>query len=350
MRGSWLMSTDTVFGNAAVNGQPVLYDPSKSDSSQEVVGATWKSMYCSSPLPYPSPPLPFLQNCLREETTYQAVADDGSENSGKVYLDTVRIGLLTDNNRFSISNATIQSVVTVSNRFASDPKLSGVLGLAKSRPSQVQPHMPAMMDRLRPELHYEWIGIDLRSNSDKGYFSFGYAMGSATVNEAPIADDEHWSFQLAGLRMSSMSDKVWYRLNTRVVATIDTGSSLLLLPSKLVAKYYSEIPESAHDPALQAYVFPCSVASGIPDFTFQTAGGYVGNIPKEFINFGPVPRNSEKCFGGIQASASGDRAIFGGVALKNMYVQLNYGEQGSYVSFGNKGSLDVCSTTSACDK
>ncbi|GJD04185.1 eukaryotic aspartyl protease [Colletotrichum higginsianum] len=339
MNNSWLMTTDTQFGDKAPNGVPTLYDPSKSTTSQEIPGATWSSSYGPSILSGHGP---------IEATDHLTIAD-GVTNSGKVYLDTVRFGLLTDNHRFNIVNATVQSVVKVDQRWAVEPKVSGVLGLAKKRPSSVQPRTPSMLDRLKPELHFEWIGIDLRHNSDKGFFSFGYSMGTADINEKPMDDDDDWSFLVTKTRLSTMSGGVWYKFAQPFVATVDTGSSFLLLPSSLVVKYYSEIPDSAFDPDLQHYIFPCSLASGIPDFQFITAGGYLGTVPRDHINLGPVPGNTEKCYGGIQKSTDGQRAIFGGVALKNMYVQLNYGTQGSYVGFGDKGSLDVCSTTSVCD-
>ncbi|TQN69778.1 Penicillopepsin-1 [Colletotrichum shisoi] len=335
----WLMTTDTQFGDKAPNGVPTLYDPSKSTTSQEIPGATWSSSYGPSILSGHGP----------IEATDHLTLADGVTNSGKVYLDTVRFGLLTDNNRFDIVNATVQSVVKVDQRWAVEPKVSGVLGLAKNRPSSVQPRTASMLDRLKPELHFEWIGIDLRHNSDKGFFSFGYSMGTADINEKPMDDDDDWSFLVTKTRLSTMSGGVWYKYAQPFVATVDTGSSFLLLPSSLVVKYYSEIPDSAFDPDLQHYIFPCSLASGIPDFQFITAGGYLGTVPRDHINLGPVPGNTEKCYGGIQKSTDGQRAIFGGVALKNMYVQLNYGTQGSYVGFGDKGSLDVCSTTSVCD-
>ncbi|KAK6225768.1 eukaryotic aspartyl protease [Colletotrichum tabaci] len=335
----WLMTTDTQFGDKAPNGVPTLYDPSKSTTSQEIPGATWSSSYGPSILSGHGP---------IEATDHLAIAD-GVTNSGKVYLDTVRFGLLTDNHRFNIVNATVQSVVKVDQRWAVEPKVSGVLGLAKNRPSSVQPRTSSMLDYLKPELHFEWIGIDLRHNSDKGFFSFGYSMGTADINEKPMDDDDDWSFLVTKTRLSTMSSGVWYKFAQPFVATVDTGSSFLLLPSSLVVKYYSEIPDSAFDPDLQHYIFPCSLASGIPDFQFITAGGYLGTVPRDHINLGPVPGNTEKCYGGIRKSTDGQRAIFGGVALKNMYVQLNYGTQGSYVGFGDKGSLDVCSTTSVCD-
>ncbi|KXH51569.1 eukaryotic aspartyl protease [Colletotrichum salicis] len=317
----WLMSTDTELGEVAVNGLPALYDPAKSASSQE---PTKISQLTS------------------------AVIADSSTSSGKVYFDTVGFGLVTDNNHFTIANATIQSAVNVAPRWAIEPKISGVMGLAKSKPSSVKPGMPSMLDRLKPSLHYEWIGIDLRPNSDKGFFSFGYAMGTANNKEPPVDDDEHWSFELQGTRPSSMNGRLWNKFKKRTIATIDTGSSFVLLPGDMVANYYAGIPDSAHDPKLKAWVFPCASAPSIPDLQFLTAGGYVGTILKESINLGPAPGSSEMCFGGIQGSESGGRSIFGGVALKSMYVQLNYGASGTFVSFGEKSSLDVCSTTTAC--
>nr|XP_036576415.1 aspartic proteinase [Colletotrichum truncatum]KAF6783153.1 aspartic proteinase [Colletotrichum truncatum] len=313
----WLMSTDTQFGNAAKNGKPKLYDPSKSEASQEVAGASWNLQY-----------------------------HDGSSSSGKVYLDMLRIGLMTDYNWFNISNATIQSAVSVTNRLAVDPNLSGVLGLAKQRPSNIQPRMPSIMDRLKQELHFEFIGADLRANSSLGSWNFGSSQGGGKnlIHEPPVPNSEHWDFRVEGFRLSSMSDNSWY--TARMTATVDTGSSLLLLPGTVVAKYYAEIPGSSFDETLQSWLFPCDIASGIPDFEFSTSGGYTGKVPKAYINIGPVPGNTEKCYGGIQKSVH-NHAIFGSVVLKTLYVQFNYGERGSFVSFGSKG-LDVCSVTSTC--
>lgn len=45
---SWLMSTDTQFGDAAKNGKHKVYDPSRSEVSQEIPGVSWKSEYSSS--------------------------------------------------------------------------------------------------------------------------------------------------------------------------------------------------------------------------------------------------------------------------------------------------------------
>ncbi|KXH25050.1 eukaryotic aspartyl protease [Colletotrichum simmondsii] len=314
----WLTTTDTEFGDEAVNGKPTLYDPAKSASSQEVPGASWESSYI-----------------------------DKSTSSGKVYFDTVGFGLVTDNNHFTIANTTIQSAVNVALRWAIEPKISGVMGLAKSKPSSVKPSMPSMLDRLKPALHYEWIGIDIRANSNKGFFSFGYALGTVETNEPPVDDDEHWSFELKGTRTSAMDSKQWNVFKKRTIATIDTGSSFVLLPGDMVASYYAGIPDSAHDPKLKAWVFPCASAASIPDMLFLTAGDYVGTILKESINLGPAPGSSEMCFGGIQKSET-DRSIFGGVALKSMFVQLNYGASGTFVSFGQKSSYDVCATTTAC--
>uniref|UniRef100_L2G011 Aspartic proteinase n=1 Tax=Colletotrichum fructicola (strain Nara gc5) TaxID=1213859 RepID=L2G011_COLFN len=316
----WLFSTDTQFPKSiATASRPNLYDPSKSRASQELSDFSWN-----------------------------LTDDDTSSVSGKVYFDNLRIGGLTDQNWFNITNATIQSAVDVTGHFAVDQTgLGGVLGIAKSGPSAVQPAMPTMMDRLKQDLHYPSICADLRHNSSLGFFDFGSGRsGDSTtlVDEPPVPGSPHWDFKVARFRLTSMADGVWW--SAPFSATVDTGSNLLLIPGQLVALYYAEIPGATFDPSLRAWLFPCNIASGIPDFEFATSGGFNGTLPKEYINLGPVSSNDGKCFGGIQPSGN-DHGIFGGVVLKTMYVQFNFGDTGSFVSFGPKG-LDVCSLTNTC--
>ncbi|KAF9878918.1 aspartic proteinase [Colletotrichum karsti] len=318
----WLLSTDTQFPEvASLVARPPLYNPKLSEASQEVPGFAWNVQY----------------------------SDKGSSDlRGKVYFDNLRIGKIGDLHWFNITNATIQSAVTIGPRIAVDPRRTGVLGIAKTRRSTITPQMPTTMDRLRAELHFESIGIDLRHNSSRGFFDFGSGRtgGAADLvhEPVPVPATDHWDFRVSLFRMSTMGESEWW--TTAFLATVDTGTSLLLLPGIYVAKYYSEIPGATFDTDLQSWLFPCDIASGIPDFEFQTSGGYRGKLPKEYINFGPVPSATDKCFGSIQNSAS-KQAIFGAAVLKTMYVQLNYGEQGSFVSFGKKG-LDACSFTSTC--
>lgn len=237
----------------------------------------------------------------------------------------------------------------MSNRFAVDPNLSGVMGLAKRGASDIQPRMPSFFDRLKNEMHFPWVDADLRSNSSLGFWSFGSSLhggGSTLIDEPPMPESEHWDVRIPRVRMTSMGDTEW--LMYGFTATIDTGTSLMLLPPKIVARYYAEIPESSFDATLDSYLFPCSAASGIPDLNFMTSGKYIGTVSKENINHGPVPGMNDKCYGGIQKSGSENRAIFGGVVLKTLYVRFNFGEKGDFVSFGKKGS-DVCFATSVCN-
>ncbi|KAF6843155.1 eukaryotic aspartyl protease [Colletotrichum musicola] len=314
----WLMSTDTQFGDAAKNGKHTLYDPSKSVVSQEIPNVTWKTEY-----------------------------GDGSGLSGKVYFEQLRIGSSKDQYWFNITNATIQSVVSVSNRWAVDPNLSGVLGLSKRRAVETKPRFPSLLNRMSSHLHFPYIDVDLRGNSSLGYWGFGNSVGGGRdlINEPPMPNSDDWDFRIPRIRMTSMGDVEW--LMYEFTATIDTGTTLVLLPPKLVASYYAEIPESSFDATLDSYLFPCSIASGIPGINFMTGGKYIGTIEKEHINLGPVPGDGERCYGGIQKSGSETHAIFGGVALKSMHVRFNFGTDQGFVSFGKKG-MDVCSFTMLC--
>ncbi|TDZ32822.1 Penicillopepsin-1 [Colletotrichum spinosum] len=316
----WVVSTDTDFQNNAKNGIPKLYDPSKSPTSTLIKGSTWDVKY-----------------------------SDGSTASGKVYTDDLRLGNpSTTTFSLSLSDTIIQSATSVSRRLAIDPNLSGVLGLAKFQPSSVQPSTPTTVEHLMTSLKHAYIAVDLRHNSSSGFWDFGTGNGPlALSHEPPVPDSAHWDFLISRFRMNSMPPDVWWNQPAPFIATADTGTSLLLLPGNFTAAYYAEIPGSVFDPMLEAYLFPCDLASGIPDWSFATSSGYEATVPKEYLNFGPIPGDDGKCFGAIQSSRTA-QAVFGGTVLKTLYVQFNYADNGrGWVSLGPK-SIEACSLTESC--
>jgi hypothetical protein len=62
----------------------------------------------------------------------------------------------------------------------------------------------------------------------------------------------------------------------------DTGTTLLMLPTRAVDAYYKNVVGSYYDTEYGAMVFPC--ASSLPEFVFGV-GGYRGIIPGGKLRF-----------------------------------------------------------------
>lgn len=260
---------------------------------------------------------------------------DGTAANGIVYLDTVHL----DN--FSIHNTTVQSAEVVAARFEKEKGLSGIMGLAKKLPNNIEPPTPTFLERLRPSLENAVFTADLRRNAT-GRFDFGYIDESLTsdditwLNTDP--ESKHWDVEF-DLTAWEGGDQTWYYHKFR--ATIDTGTTLMFLPDVLSSMYWFTIPGMRIDPRLgNAYTFPCSIGNSLPDLKFKLPGTqHVLTIPGPYLNYGPVTGDESYCWGGMQSADGFDVTIFGDIMLKTVFVAFDV-ENGK-VGFANKPLDDL---------
>lgn len=142
-------------------------------------------------------------------------------------------------------------------------------------------------------------------NTDPGYWTFeasGYAVGSGSVNPAPIT------------------------------GIADTGTSLLYLPASVVTSYYRQVEGATNSRSYGGYVFPC--ASALPSFSFRI-GDSMFTIPSKYMSYAPVTDGSDTCFGGLQSSSGLGINIWGDVALKAVFVVFN-GEEPPTIGWAEK--------------
>ncbi|KAK3953394.1 aspartic peptidase domain-containing protein [Pseudoneurospora amorphoporcata] len=173
------------------------------------------------------------------------------------------------------------------------------------------------------------------------------------------------------------------RISYPFTTIADTGTTLLLLPDSIVSDYYSAIPGASYSSEWAGYLFPCSYASSLPDWSFflgsappsspstpapnttssdsnkaepkldigpepegdrqgqgQEEGKegkeegfyYKGTVPGRYMNYGEV--NATWCYGGMQSSEDIGFSIFGDVVLKAQFVVFDLG--GMRVGFAGK--------------
>lgn len=260
---------------------------------------------------------------------------DGTAAEGIVYSDTVRLG------NFEIHNATVQSAETVAAQFERETSLTGIMGLAKNLPSNIEPAMPSFLDQLRPQLDTPVFTADLRRNAS-GRFDFGYVDEKLAVEPITwvdtVADSKHWDIRLDLTAWTGSDNTWWYH---EFVATVDTGTTLLFLPDPIVSMYWFNIPGMRVDPRLSnAYTCPCSVAKNLPDLMFKLPGTeHVLTIPGPYLNYGPVDDDPDQCWGGLQSAAGLDAIILGDVMLKALLVAFDLDKD--RVGFANKVLHDV---------
>ncbi|KAK3504448.1 aspartic peptidase domain-containing protein [Neurospora crassa] len=169
------------------------------------------------------------------------------------------------------------------------------------------------------------------------------------------------------------------RISYPFTTIADTGTTLLLLPDRVVSDYYSTIPRAFYSPEWAGYLFPCAYTSSLPDWSFflgsaapetdtntnttttttttsdskaepkpdigpeeveegqekgQEEKGfyYKGTVPGRYMNYGEV--NATWCYGGMQSSEDIGFSIFGDVLLKAQLVVFDLG--GMRVGFAGK--------------
>lgn len=102
-----------------------------------------------------------------------------------------------------------------------------------------------------------------------------------------------------------------------MTTSLDTGTTLLLLPDEVVSDYYKNVPSAKNSEEVGGYVYPCSTS--LPDFT-TVIGDYKAVTSGKLINYAPISDGSSTCYGGIQSNSGLGFSIFGDIFLKSQYV------------------------------
>ncbi|KAJ4154996.1 hypothetical protein LMH87_000263 [Akanthomyces muscarius] len=259
---------------------------------------------------------------------------DGTAAFGIVYQDTIRFG------NIEVANATVQSAQTMASRFETDIEMSGIMGLAKRLRNNIQPPVPTFMDILTPLLDSPVFTVDLKRNAT-GQFEFGRIdMAKASDNITwldAVGRSPHWDVDF-DLTSWTIPDQTWWYY--RFSGTIDTGTTLMFLPSALASRYWYSVPGMRQSAELAgAYTFPCANAKQLPDLLFKLPGTeHVLTIPGRYLNYGPADPKGEYCWGGMQSAEGMEIVVLGDVMLKALFVAFDLDKQ--RVGFANKVLTD----------
>ncbi|KAK7978262.1 secreted aspartic proteinase precursor [Apiospora saccharicola] len=303
---SWVFSTDTAKGE--VQGQSI-WDPRKSSTAELVPNATWQIIY-----------------------------GDFSSSSGIVYKDTLTLG------DFTINNMTIESAEDVSDTFSKEFKMSGLLGLAWPSIAQTTPPQDVLLDYLPQVLKTPLFTADLKHNSDKGSYNFGFIDHSLHGSEIQYVDVDNsegfWGVQMTGYAISGQD--VRYEFSTPKSVIIDTGTTLLYAPDSAVEDYFRAVPSANFSEDAYGYILPCN--STPPDFIWEigdaTGERVVGRVPGSYIAYQSLqdvigedepsePWMEGQCYAGLQSLGgfSSPEGILGDIWLKAGFSVFDVGNK-----------------------
>lgn len=211
-----------------------IYDPTKSSSSQLLVGNTWAIKY-----------------------------GDGSSASGKVYADKVIIGAVT------ATSQAVEAATSVSSSFLADVNNDGLVGLSFSNINTVSPsQQKTFFDSVKSSLAMPLWTANLKKGAP-GSYDFGYIDSSKYSGKITYVDvnsaSGFWQFTADGYQIGSSST-----VSSSFTAIADTGTSLMYLPSSSVTAYWAQVTGSGYDNNQGGYTFPCS--SALPDFNLIVGG------------------------------------------------------------------------------
>ncbi|RSH95062.1 hypothetical protein EHS25_000148 [Saitozyma podzolica] len=266
--------------------------------------------------------------------------------SGVIASDTVSMA------GFSVTGQTFGAVNTTSSNLISNP-LSGLMGLAWKSIAQTAatPFWQSLASSgqwSNQEMGFylqRWRGVTgvTQVEQSGGEFTMGGIDSSkytGSVNYISIAsgDTDYWRIPVQGMTVQNGSVSL-----SSPQAAIDTGTTLIGVPSSILSTIYANIPGSEAMSASTGYSgyyqYPCSTTVSV---TLQF-GGLSYSISNSDFNLGSFTRDTSMCTGAIfqmnltrntsvgNRTDDGDRSgnspiqwIVGASFLKNVYSVFRY--------------------------
>ncbi|TKA71063.1 hypothetical protein B0A55_07231 [Friedmanniomyces simplex] len=252
---------------------------------------------------------------------------DGSGAAGSVYADKVVVGGVT------ATSQAVEAATSVSSQFEQDTANDGLLGLAFSSINTVEPQaQTTFFDTVKSSLAKPLFTADLKKGA-AGSYDFGYIDNSkytGAITYVPVSTTNgFWEFTAGGYSVGTPNATT----GSIGDAIADTGTTLMYLPTSVVAAYYKSVRGATDDQSQGGYVFSCS--STLPDF-HVAIGGKSFTVPGSYINFSPVDSTGSQCFGGIQANTGIGFTIFGDVFLKSVFVVFDQTQSSPRLGFAEQ--------------
>jgi cathepsin D len=239
----------------------------------------------------------------------------GSGNiDGKLGKDTISIAGLEVSQTFGQAN-------NASERFESYP-FDGILGLGRSNTNGWK--LPSFMDVVADAklLKSNLVGFSLSraaNDAKDGQINFGgvdTTKFDGTISYTPT-NSEVWSIPVDDAYVNGQKCNF-----SGKSATLDTGTTYILIPPEDAKTLFSLVPDSSQQPDNpNNYLVPCNSNATIE---FEFSGVKYNISPKDYIG-SKEPDGSDHCISTIVSYAhNGETWLVGDVFLKNVYTVFDF--------------------------
>ncbi|KAJ6609854.1 aspartic peptidase domain-containing protein [Mycena sp. CBHHK59/15] len=264
--------------------------------------------------------------CTNSDVKF-SVSYGSGEVSGTLMQDAVSVAGL------NVQDQYFGAVSQVSDEFNDLPN-DGLFGMAFG--TIAQSGKPTFFETLikRNMLPAPMFSVHLARNQVKGsevcFGCFDELKAIGPIEWVPVVSKTYWSVSMDAVAINT-TDFV----PTEIIAIIDTGTTLIYLPSNVASEFYAMIPGSKPAPQFgpEFYTYPCSSKLDVA-LSFD---GRLFSISTSDFNLGMTWSNSPDCVGGIlsldqSAGFPQNLAIIGDEFLKSWYTTYDYSE-GTRVGF-----------------
>lgn len=237
--------------------------------------------------------------------------------SGRLVRDNVRLGSVR------MPGMTIGLADKVSSDFANDPA-DGILGLGYR--AIASEHQKPFIVRAAEQNHLSRaivsfaFGRRLSGTDGKSEMRVGAvnrALYSGRTSWYPVTQQAYWQFAFDSFGAVGKGGV------QRSEGIIDTGTSLIAMPSEDADAFWADVPDSQFDEDSGTYTYPCSTQLNT---LLRMPGGQSISLNEKDINLGTDGVGSPRCVGAIVAANTPGQTIFGLAFLKNIYTVLDFGQ------------------------
>ncbi|KAF9354034.1 hypothetical protein BGX26_008208 [Mortierella sp. AD094] len=246
---------------------------------------------------------------------------DGSHVSGLTGLDRVSLsGVSVANQSFGMASVDDSTIAKKG--------IEGVVGLGFGRVANVKGYTTIVESMLARKIILQpivslWLGRQRMGGSNPGSggaIIFGGVDTTKYVGNfswAPITDRNSWTIRFDAVSIAGKD------LALSGNALVDSGTSLIVVPTKVASIFHEQIPGAIEDPQV-GWILPCSTSAG--DLNFTIAGQQFRVPAEELVVLFRIPGHAEYCKSAIDVASSDSQTdwILGASFLKNVYSVYDY--------------------------
>ncbi|KZT51973.1 acid protease [Calocera cornea HHB12733] len=257
-----------------------------------------------------------------QSSTYQQterpfeITYGSGEVAGTIAKDTAELSGLR------VTSQTLGAVNVVSQQFTNDPS-SGILGLAFQGIAQTQ--APPIVQQLHQALDQPLFAFFLSRQTQGAVLTIGStdtSHYSGDITYTSVTTESYWEVQSTGSVVNGKTVGQGFK------AAIDTGTTLIYIPTSAATALYAAIPGARSDPdeGSGMYAYPCA---SNPSVGFSFAGSpNVYTVDLRDFNLGPASEQ-DMCVGGVIGMDITDTndeplAIIGDEFLKSWYSVYSF--------------------------